>query len=96
MVIEFTARHFHALDNIRVYAESEVERLNKFNDRITNCQIILEHSHIDYMVEVNVSIPGNKFNAKAATDNMTKSIDLAVNKTANQLKKHMEIIQSHH
>ena len=27
MVIEFTARHFHAPDNIRVYAESEVERL---------------------------------------------------------------------
>ena len=96
MVIEFTARHFHAPDNIWVYAESEVERLNKFNDRITNCQIILERSHNDYMVEINVSIPGNKFNAKAATDNMTKSIDLAVNKTANQLKKHMEIIQSHH
>jgi len=50
MVIEFTARHFHAPDNIRVYAESEVERLNKYNDRITNCQIILEHSHNDYMV----------------------------------------------
>tara|TARA_B100001245_G_C22479160_1_gene244421 strand:+ start:200 stop:490 length:291 start_codon:yes stop_codon:yes gene_type:complete len=96
MVIEFTARHFHAPDNIWVYAESEVERLNKFNDRITNCQIILERSHNDYMVEINVSIPGNKFNAKAATDNMTKSIDLAVDKTANQLKKHMEIIQSHH
>ena len=96
MVIEFTARHFHAPDNIRVYAESEVERLNKFNDRITNCQIILERSHNYYMVEINVSILGNKFNAKAATDNMTKSIDLAVNKTANQLKKHMEIIQSHH
>ena len=96
MVIEFTALHFHALDNIRVYAESEVERLNKFNDRITNCQIILEHSHNDYMVEINVSISGNKFNAKAATGNVTKSIDLAVDKTAIQLKKHMEIIQSHH
>jgi len=45
---------------------------------------------------MNVSIPGHKFNAKAATENIAKSIDLAVDKTANQLKKHMEIIQSHH
>jgi ribosome-associated translation inhibitor RaiA len=43
MLIEFTARHFHASENLRSYAEQEVQRLDKVFDRITQCQIILLH-----------------------------------------------------
>ena len=40
MLIEFTVRHFNAPDNLRAYAELEVQRLHKVFDRITQCQII--------------------------------------------------------
>ena len=95
MVIEFVARHFHCPDNIREYAEKEVEKFKKINDRVIQCQIILEHEHNDHTTEINLSVPGNKFFAKAVATNMTQSIDLVVEKTMNQLKKHMDVLHNH-
>ena len=95
MIIEFAARHFHAPDKIREYAENEVEKFKKYNDRATQCQIILEHEHNDHTAEISLSVPGNRFFAKAVTKNMVKSIDNAVEKTMNQLKKHMNVLHNH-
>lgn len=95
MVIEFSARHFTAPENIRAYAEEEVKRFKKYNDRITQCQIILEHEHNDHTAEINLSIPGNKIFAKAVSKNMTKSIDQAVEKASFQLKKYMDQLNNH-
>ena len=95
MVIEFVARHFHCPDNIREYAEKEVEKFKKINDRAIQCQIILEHEHNNHTTEINLSIPGNKIFAKAVATNMTQSINFAVDKTMNQLKKHMDVLHNH-
>ena len=95
MVIEFVARHFQAPHKIREYAENKVQKFMKFNNRATQCQIILEHQHNDHTAEISLSVPGNRFFAKAVTKNMTKSIDEAVEKTMLQLKKHMELLHNH-
>jgi len=55
----------------------------------------LEHEHNDHIAEISLSVPGNRFFAKAVTKNMTKSIDNAVEKTMLQLKKHMELLHNH-
>ena len=95
MVIEFVARHFNCPDNIREYAEKEVEKFKKINDRAIQCQIILEHEHNNHTTEINLSIPGNKIFAKAVATNMTQSINFAVDKTMNQLKKNMDVLHNH-
>jgi len=95
MVIEFAARHFHAPNNIREYAENKVQKFMKYNKRATQCQIILEHEHNDHTAEISLSVPGNRFFAKAVTKNMVKSIDNAVEKTMYQLKKHMDVLHNH-
>ncbi|MBT3180704.1 MAG: ribosome-associated translation inhibitor RaiA [Candidatus Marinimicrobia bacterium] len=95
MVIEFSARHFHAADSVREYAKKEVEKFKKYNERATHCQIILEHEHNEHTVEIKLSVPGNNFFAKAVSSKLTKSIDLAVEKTMHQLKKHKDISQNH-
>ncbi len=87
MLIEFTARHFHAPDNIRSYAEQEVQRLHKVFDRITHCQIILLHENNEFTAELNLSMPSHKLNVKETTDNVTKSIDRAVNKMKSRVRK---------
>ena len=95
MTIEFSARHFHAPDNIREYAETEVMKFKKYNDRVIQCQIILEHEHNDHTAEIILTIPGNRLFAKVVTKNMTKSIDQAVEKTMIQLKKLMDVLHKH-
>jgi ribosomal subunit interface protein len=87
MVIEFTARHFRAPDNLRAYAEKELQRLTKVHDRITQCQIILHQEKTQFVAELNLSIPQRKLNVKESTDNVTKSIDRAVDKMVARLTR---------
>jgi ribosomal subunit interface protein len=95
MLIEFTARHFNAPDNIRSYAELEIQRLHKVFDRITQCQIILLHENNSYTTELNLSLPEHKLNVKETTDNLTKSIDRAVDKMIVRVKKVKEKMITH-
>jgi len=87
MNIEFTARHFHAPDNLRDYAEKEVSRILKYNSRAVQCQVILIQENNQFTTELNLSIPQRKLNVKDTTDNVTKSIDRAVRKMIKRVSK---------
>lgn len=87
MNVEFTARHFTAPQNLREYAENEVQRIHKVYDRAIQCQIILMHEHDQYTTELNLSIPRRKLNVTETTDNITKSIDKAVDTMIKRVAK---------
>ena len=87
MNIEFTSRHCNAPDNLKNYAISEVQKITKLYDRAIQCQILLFHENDQYTTELNLSIPSHKLNVKESTDNITKSIDLAVAKMITRVKK---------
>ncbi len=94
--IEFTARHFKAPDNLKVYAISEVQKITKVYDRAIQCQILLFHENDQYTTELNLSIPSHKLNVKESTDNITKSIDHAVAKMITRVIKIKRKQNSHH
>ena len=87
MNIEFTSRHFTAPDNLKEYAINEVQKIKKLYDRAIQCQILLFHEKGEYTTELNLSIPNRKLNVKETTDNITKSIDSAVDKMIIRIKK---------
>lgn len=95
MVVEFTARHFHAPENLKSYAETEVQRINKVFNRVTQCQIILLHENNEYTTELNLLIPSHKLHVKETTDNVTKSIDRAVDKMISRVKKVKQKLNLH-
>ncbi len=96
MNIEFTARHFNAPDNLKNYAISEVQKITKLYDRAIQCQILLFLEKGQYTTELNLSIPSHKLNVKESTDNITKSIDIAVAKMITRVKKIKSKQNSHH
>ncbi|MBT3216261.1 MAG: ribosome-associated translation inhibitor RaiA [Candidatus Marinimicrobia bacterium] len=87
MNIEFTARHFHAPDDVRNYAEEKVQKITTIFDRAINCQIILEHEHNEYSTELNLLMPQFKLNVKETSSNVSESIDRAVEKMLVRVKK---------
>ena len=87
MNIEFTARHFHAPENLRDYAEKEVSRITKYYPRAVQCQVILVHENNQFTTELNLSIPKRKLNVKETTSNVTKSIDRAVRKMIHRISR---------
>ncbi len=96
MIIEFTSRHFTAPDNLKNYAISEVQKIKKVFERVTQCQILLIHENNQYTTELNLSIPSHKLNVKESTDNITKSIDIAVEKMITRVKKIKSKQINHH
>jgi len=90
MNIEFTARHFHAPDKLRIYTENEVQKLKRYFNRIIQCQVVLSHENNQYTTEINLSIPKRKINVKDTTNNVTKSVDRAVAKMAGRISKFKE------
>ncbi|MFQ6614416.1 MAG: ribosome hibernation-promoting factor, HPF/YfiA family [Fidelibacterota bacterium] len=87
MIVEFTARHFQAPTNLREYAENEVQKIKKVFHRATQCQVILIQEKQGFTTELNVSIPNRKLNVKETTDNVTKSIDRAVDTMIQRVSK---------
>ncbi len=91
MNIKITARHFKAPDRLKKYIENEVERLNKFFDNIIECDIVLDYikaSKSMQSVEMHLSVSGQVLSVKETSDDMFKSIDVAVKKLERQLKKY--------
>ena len=96
MNIEFTSRHFTAPDNLKNYAINEVQKITKVYNRAIQCQILLFHEHDQYITELNLSLPSRKLNVKESTNNITKSIDLAVAKMISRVKKIKDKQTNHH
>jgi ribosomal subunit interface protein len=96
MVIDFSARHYHAPDNVKDHAVKRVHKFTKFSQKILQCKVILDHEQNDHIAEINLSVPGQTLFAKAVSRNMIKSIDQVVSKTLQQLIKHRSTLQQHH
>ena len=93
MIIDFSARHFHAPDNVKDHAVRRIQRFTKFSQKISQCQIILNHEQNDHIAEIKLSVFGQTLFVKAVSRNMIKSIVKAVSKTLQQLIKHKTMLQ---
>lgn len=93
MRTSFTARHFKAPATLKAFAEKEVQRLKKYHDGIIECEIVLDyvkqmHKQQTQIAEISISVQGHKFTAVEKSEDLRKSITLAVDKLERQVKKY--------
>jgi len=90
MDIHFTARHFKANKELRDYAISSIQKLDRFYDGILRSDIILSYErqrNSVKIVEINLRVHRQVLNVKEKSDDYYKSIDLAIDKLIRQLDK---------
>lgn len=90
MELEITVRHHELSDKVKEYAKKEMEILEKYHNRIVCAKMILDRQKEGEIAELTLHITGKDFIAKEITDNISKSIDLAVKKASRQLKRYVE------
>lgn len=95
MKVTITSRHYKAGSKIKDYVSEKIEKVTKFHDRIVACDVILERLHNQEMAEIRLKVSGKTLNIKETTNDMTKSVDLAVDRLERQLKKYKEKIREH-
>ena len=95
MRINFTARHFKASDRLKEYAEKKVQRLNRYYNGIIDCEIILDYEKLIRIAEIAVKVYSQRLVAIEKTEDIFKSIDLAVDKLERQVKKFKGKLREH-
>ena len=90
MRINITARHFKLSEMLKTHAESEVRRLKKYYDGIIDTEIILGWEKKNRIAEIAISVYGTKLTAHERSEDMVKSINLAVDKLERQLIKYKD------
>ena len=87
MQITFTARHFKASESLKQYAVNEIQRLQKFFDRIVHCDVILVKERSNLIADISLNVANGALAVKESSEDFYKSIDLAVDKLERQIKK---------
>ncbi|MDH3708389.1 MAG: ribosome-associated translation inhibitor RaiA [Cyclobacteriaceae bacterium] len=91
--------HFDADQKLLDYIAKKVEKLQTFNQRIVDGEVILriEKSHLNKseifgnkILELKVNVPGQQLFTKESSNTFEAAIDLAVETMSRQLKKHKE------
>ncbi|MCX6144313.1 MAG: ribosome-associated translation inhibitor RaiA [Ignavibacteriales bacterium] len=88
-----TSRHFKAHDTLVEYAESAVEKFERYYDGILKCEVKLSFEKARNSVkvaEIILSVYKTKITSVQTSDDFNKSIDGAVEKVLAQLKKYKE------
>lgn len=84
----FTARHYKAPESLKAFAEQEVLRLKKYYDGIIDCEIILDYEKQTQVAEIILRVYSQRLTAIEKSEDIRKSITLAVDKLERQLKKY--------
>ena len=81
------SRHFKASESLKNYAENEIKRLQKFFDRIVDCDIILVKERNNLIADISLNVSNGMLAVKESSEDFYKSIDQAVDKLERQIKK---------
>lgn len=92
MNIKIANRHESGTNGIRGYIESELDTLAQKYE-ILDADVILDkdgHQDKEFTAEVILHLKGTKLLAKESSEEIGKSVDLAMKTLDKQLKKHKE------
>ncbi|MDZ7289942.1 MAG: ribosome-associated translation inhibitor RaiA [candidate division KSB1 bacterium] len=88
MNITITARHFKAPEPLKDFTRKEVARLKKYYDGIIEGEVILSWEKLTQIAEIKLKVYGQMLTAKEKSEDIHKSITLAVDKLERQLKRY--------
>ena len=90
MNIEITSRHFTASEQLKELVSEKVKKIEKFNNEIISCNVILTKENNSENVEIIVHAKGHDFISSQNEDIFELSLTNAVYKISNQIKKQHE------
>jgi putative sigma-54 modulation protein len=96
MDIRITCRHSKSSPELQQNITDELNKLERFYDRITSCHVILDTEASNTVVEIVMNGRGHSFSAKGKGTVVSIAIADAVSKIGRQLKKLNEKVKDHH
>ncbi len=95
MEIRITSRHNKASQSLQDAITADLNKLEKFSEKIGSCHVILDTEYVDETVEITMHAFDHEIVATGKAENIGKAFDLALDKIERQLKKLSEKIKDH-
>ncbi|MBD3344326.1 MAG: ribosome-associated translation inhibitor RaiA [Chitinivibrionales bacterium] len=95
MEVQVTYRHSKASEGMKESIKNDIEKLEKFHEKITSCRVIIDEESITKKVEIVVNVQNHTITGVGKAENLGKAFDQALSKTERQLKKINEKIKNH-
>ena len=91
MLTKITGRHMEVTDAIRDYTEKKITRLEKYYNRISEVEVVLDGEGMDHKVEIIIKADNHqRFVVTHAGNDMYGCIDACIDKIERQLTRHKE------
>ncbi len=87
MEVNFTARHYEIAPELREYVVKKLEKLEQFHNWIREARVILTAENYRHIAEVNLQTRRRDFTSREESADMYSSVDMVVEKLAEQLKR---------
>ena len=95
MNIEITARHFTASHQLKELIHEKIKKVEKFNNDIMSCHVILTKENNSENVEIIARTKGYDFAAHENANLFERSLVHAIDKISIQIKKRHEKLFGH-
>ncbi|MDR3012447.1 MAG: ribosome-associated translation inhibitor RaiA [Chitinispirillales bacterium] len=87
MDVKITSRHTKASQELQDTIIAEINKLERFYDKVTSCHVVLDSESLVKTVEITMNAHGQQVVASAKAENLGKALDDAIDKVGRQLKK---------
>ena len=95
MEIRIVSRHKKASQSLQEAITADIQKLERFSEKITSCHIILDSERLDQIVEINMHVFDREIVAVGKAENIGKAFNSALEKIERQLIKINEKIKDH-
>lgn len=95
MEIRITSRHEKASPSLQDTITAELNKIEKYSEKISSCHVILDSEVVEKKVEITMHAFNREVVGIAKAENIGKAFDEALSKVERQLKKINEKIKDH-
>jgi putative sigma-54 modulation protein len=95
MEIRFVSRHNKASASLQEAITADLQKLERFSEKITSCHVILDSEKLLQTVEITMHVYNREIVALGKAENIGKAFDCALEKIERQLIKTNEKIKDH-
>ena len=94
--ISVTGRHVQVTDGMKQHAIDRISKLEHIGDRIIDVNVTMDIQKLSHKCEIVMKYAHTLICCRASTTDMYASIDEAVTKLAQQLRRYKKKLQDHH
>lgn len=94
--VKFVGRHVLVTESMKDYAFEKLAKLERFSPRLIDITVSMDIQKFLHRVDLVIQFNNLIIKSQGATDDMYASIDIAIDKLQNQIRKYKDKIQNHH